>query len=227
MGRRGRRPGRLCGPHRRGPAAAYASAPPRSRPRRAATGSPSQGTVDARASRPRRAGRQVSDPAAAAAAYDDALALWRPGDGVRRRRRRPRRGRPEPAGRAARLGPRGRWPGALLETGDCGRTPSVPSRSRTELVATDPLRERAHELVMIGPGAAGAAGRRAGDVPVVCRTLLRDELGIDPGPQVDGAARPGAGAGPRARRGPLPRSRKRYGGSAPPAPTDGSGRPRR
>ena len=124
---------------------------------------------------------QVGERAAAVAAYDDALALWRPGtayDGADDDLVAADRSRLVALRDTAREG----LAEALLDTGeraDAERALQVA----TELVATDPLRERAHELVMT---AQVRLGRQA-DALATYRSLqelLRDELGIDPGPQV-------------------------------------------
>ncbi|MCB0906955.1 MAG: winged helix-turn-helix domain-containing protein, partial [Nocardioidaceae bacterium] len=125
--------------------------------------------------------RQVTESAAAIAAYDEALAMWRPGtayDGASDELVAADRSRLI----ALRDLVREALTEALLDTGERAHAERA-LQTASELVDTDPLRERAHELLMT---AQVRLGRQA-DALATYRSLqelLRDELGIDPGPQV-------------------------------------------
>jgi predicted ATPase/DNA-binding winged helix-turn-helix (wHTH) protein len=143
------------------------------------------------------AARRASDPATAAEAYGAALALWRTGvayDEANETLVAAERGRLAELRDSAREG----LAVALLETGAAVDVEQALEVAQ-DLVATDPLRESSHELLMVGYARLG----RHADALAAYRglgTLLRDELGIDPGPQAEAlharllARDPGLGA---------------------------------
>ncbi|MFN8194339.1 MAG: BTAD domain-containing putative transcriptional regulator [Nocardioidaceae bacterium] len=117
--------------------------------------------------------------AAAVAAYDEALALWRPGvawDGADDELVASERSRLT----ALRDSTREALAEALLDTGE----PTAAERALAtaqELVEADPLRERGHELLMRARMRLGRQAEALGGFRTL-QELLRDELGIDPGP---------------------------------------------
>lgn len=124
--------------------------------------------------------RRLGDATGAAEAYESALTLWRTThayDEVNETLVAAERSRLA----ELRDNAREALAQALLDTGTPGDAERALAEAET-LIGADPLRERAHEIAML---ANARLGRQADALAAYTRlrTLLRDELGIDPGPR--------------------------------------------